>query len=329
MSEYEITIKEKTKYGCCNMVIWDAIFAVLFAVVFMDYIFPIHTAFRIMIGLGVAILLQWLYRVKFLGLILHILAGLFYQMVIWAIIEEWILQQIGDDQIWYWTIRGSLGLICIGMHIGSYEFFNKKKNRFKIADSYYDESGAGAGMGGNNNTLDIPRGTDYFKQYDELMERHSFVTEKFCNVLEVAKNLCENSNGKQTLIPFFESIVEKYDQANEKIETYIEVISEIDSAVEHKVNIKSIRKNIDLIESCQNEIQNKLNQLLIGQKGKTDGVGFSLFAGCDTVEKLKSRYKNLSKNYHPDTDSGDTQAMQTINQEYERLLSEFSSKTET
>ncbi len=47
--------------------------------------------------------------------------------------------------------------------------------------------------------------------------------------------------------------------------------------------------------------------------------GFSPFSNCDTLEKLDKRYKNLAKAFHPDTNSGDLESMQYINNEYERL----------
>ncbi len=47
------------------------------------------------------------------------------------------------------------------------------------------------------------------------------------------------------------------------------------------------------------------------------------FQGCDTLEKLEKRYKNLAKTFHPDTEAGDTETMKTINAEYDRLKKEF------
>ena len=47
------------------------------------------------------------------------------------------------------------------------------------------------------------------------------------------------------------------------------------------------------------------------------------FQGCDTLEKLEKRYKNLAKTFHPDTEAGDTETMKAINAEYDRLKKEF------
>lgn len=57
-----------------------------------------------------------------------------------------------------------------------------------------------------------------------------------------------------------------------------------------------------------------------------NATGFSLFAGCETPDELKKRYKELLKTYHPDVNIGDTEAMQVINDEYNRLLNEYEQK---
>lgn len=44
------------------------------------------------------------------------------------------------------------------------------------------------------------------------------------------------------------------------------------------------------------------------------------FAGINTAEELKKRYRELMKIYHPDNQAGDTNAVQQIQQEYEQLL---------
>lgn len=51
--------------------------------------------------------------------------------------------------------------------------------------------------------------------------------------------------------------------------------------------------------------------------------GFDLFVGCNDVESLKKRYRELSKAYHPDLANGDTESMKYINAMYEKKLSEF------
>lgn len=51
--------------------------------------------------------------------------------------------------------------------------------------------------------------------------------------------------------------------------------------------------------------------------------GDMFFHGCDTLEKLNKRYRNLAKTYHPDTDTGDSEMMKIINKAYEEKKSEL------
>ena len=44
------------------------------------------------------------------------------------------------------------------------------------------------------------------------------------------------------------------------------------------------------------------------------------FAGINSADELKKRYRDLMKIYHPDNQAGDTNAVQQIQQEYEQLL---------
>ncbi len=48
--------------------------------------------------------------------------------------------------------------------------------------------------------------------------------------------------------------------------------------------------------------------------------GAMFFAGVNSQSSLKKRYKDLLKIYHPDNKCGDTDAIQEINKEYQRLL---------
>lgn len=47
--------------------------------------------------------------------------------------------------------------------------------------------------------------------------------------------------------------------------------------------------------------------------------GELFFAGVDNSKSLKKRYKDLIKIYHPDNLTGDTDTLQEINREYEKL----------
>lgn len=51
--------------------------------------------------------------------------------------------------------------------------------------------------------------------------------------------------------------------------------------------------------------------------------GTMFFAGVNSMGSLKKRYKDLLKIYHPDNKCGDTDAIQEINREYQRLMAKL------
>lgn len=53
------------------------------------------------------------------------------------------------------------------------------------------------------------------------------------------------------------------------------------------------------------------------------------FKGCATATEIKTRYRKLAMEFHPDRPGGDTKIMQDINRQYEAALSGQHGATET
>lgn len=70
--------------------------------------------------------------------------------------------------------------------------------------------------------------------------------------------------------------------------------------------------------------ENEMDQARERRKGIADSEMASLFfKGVNNPLTLKKRYKDLIKIFHPDNICGDTDTIQMINREYERLREEF------
>lgn len=50
----------------------------------------------------------------------------------------------------------------------------------------------------------------------------------------------------------------------------------------------------------------------------------SFFQGCDSLDSLKRRYRDLSRVYHPDNGNGSAEIFAKINNEYELLMEKYS-----
>lgn len=82
--------------------------------------------------------------------------------------------------------------------------------------------------------------------------------------------------------------------------------------------------------SDQNTYTNTNNNSQSNQNGNSDQGSdnqekeseFKFFAGCNTWEDVKSRYRDLMKIYHPDA-GGNEEASKMINAEYNALKAKF------
>ena len=72
--------------------------------------------------------------------------------------------------------------------------------------------------------------------------------------------------------------------------------------------------------------QEARDMLTVGTENVVRGELF--FIGVESKSALKKRYKQLLKIYHPDNLCGDTETLQEINREYDRLLKQYELKQE-
>jgi len=49
-----------------------------------------------------------------------------------------------------------------------------------------------------------------------------------------------------------------------------------------------------------------------------------VFAGCDNLDTLNARYRNLCKTFHPDGQSGDSDTFKKMHAAYEHMKSKLS-----
>jgi curved DNA-binding protein CbpA len=54
-----------------------------------------------------------------------------------------------------------------------------------------------------------------------------------------------------------------------------------------------------------------------------DDDEFNFFAGCNSLESIDKKYKQLVKLYHPDNPDGDTKALAEINIQYDKAKAKF------
>ena len=95
--------------------------------------------------------------------------------------------------------------------------------------------------------------------------------------------------------------------------------------LEEKRKLEEDRRNFER-EKREFSTHCQLDMLTVGTENVVRGELF--FIGVESKSALKKRYKQLLKIYHPDNLCGDTETLQEINREYDRLLKQYELKQE-
>ncbi len=80
---------------------------------------------------------------------------------------------------------------------------------------------------------------------------------------------------------------------------------------------KKLIPRIQQLEKQREEVKNMAERLQAETADPLKSAVF--FSGCNNSEKLEKRYKSLCKAYHPDTEGGDTETFQKMQEEYDSL----------
>lgn len=143
------------------------------------------------------------------------------------------------------------------------------------------------------------------------------------------KNLEEHMNSLEPLGDLVESVLAVRDNAllRSTWGNYFRNLSGIvDECSKYKKGIpldkfKKLIPRIQQLEKQRKEVKDLAEKL---RKANADPVQASVFfAGCNNAEKLEKRYKSLCKAYHPDTEGGDTETFQKMQEEYAALKERF------
>lgn len=80
---------------------------------------------------------------------------------------------------------------------------------------------------------------------------------------------------------------------------------------------KKLIPRIQQLEKQREEVKTMVEKLREATVNPLKSSVF--FSGCNNLEKLEKRYKSLCKAYHPDSEGGDTETFQKMQEEYDKL----------
>lgn len=310
MARYRL-VEEDT--GCCNLVIWDFLLTLAAAGFSVYYGFEktIHPAWCFVIGLVAAILLVALMNIRILGKIIQILLSAFWSLVATSLATS----LFHLDTLWQIVIFIVLTIIFIGLHIVSAHEIGIGENAIGEVEPIIFESTSSPSA----NTSDVNREiTQLTQRYESLGQEREHIMQQAVQMLQRQEHAA--------LRQAFEENNRIWQEGSSKLETLAEKLEQQNQITEIYATIGVIRDCLDQMDAANKSVAQMLTEATQhSQSSDSAQTGFDPFAGCDTLEKLEQRYRQLAKSFHPDTESGDTESMQHINAEYERRKREFRS----
>lgn len=339
--------------GCCNVVLWDILIAAVTSGFAFSKLSHMHWALCIIVGIIVGLVIGVLMLIKYLGAIIQFVFSIIWGVELVELLDSifGIYKYLDKDSIQMWAIRIGLILFIFVVHLvfnelmyGNYfgfigedflkKIFNKKRNK------QYD-----------NLDMEFFRISTYKKKLNDIEDRLFKLAEKKAVSYE---------EWEQTYKVFEETVSCYNNTINERIRYSTRpkkrckdialIISDIQSkSLLMEKNIKYMEQSLFLFEKRMEEEQrehrqkkennnykkephNDSHQSKYGenqnsnsnkQQNTEDTALIALFVGCNDMESLRKRYRELMKIYHPDNFNGDNEMCQKIQSIYEKLCREY------
>ncbi len=298
--------------GCCNLVIWDFLLTVAAVGFSVYYGFDktLHPAWCFVIGLVSAIVLVALMNIRILGKILQILLSAF-----WALVGTSLIASLFHaDTLWQIVIFAVLTILFIGLHLVSAEEIGIGPNSVRRVQPIVFEEPVVSTSSPSQIDTDLAQLT---QRYQKLGQQREMVMEKAVQLLQ--------KGDYSALRQAFEENNRIWQEGSAKLTELSGKLEQLHSMPGIYATIGVIREYLDKMEvSNEAVMQQVISCTSPPESGNPPSSGgFDPFAGCDTLEKLEQRYRQLAKSFHPDTGNGDTEGMQYINAEYEKRKREF------
>lgn len=333
--------KENHFSPCCNLIIWDFLFTVLFvASIFPDFLSdrtPItFTGFQsFAIGVIGGIILLGLMVFRILRNIIMILFSIFWGLCAYELLDE--IFHISDYSVpWRYGIGLFLFLIILAIHFGSAEdldiisldtptpsFKNNFNTNFNTSSPQMDAASQCADV-----EEDIHNCEQLFNQAISLTDTiHALPEDNNSYPLKIF--IKQNAS----------KIVRQFNHQKRAIERYNKSLTE--SALHHLTSVLDdsflvLEEYTNTLHDMLLEYQQNMSKEQSGEKTYENNqqnnsehtsqntTQSSYFKGCDTLEKLNKRYRDLVKVYHSDSGNGNDEVFIEITDQYNQLKNKFS-----
>lgn len=311
--------------GCCSVILWDFIVAtaIITNMLFMWLDNP-NVFLCGLVGVIASIVIIYSMNLKYVGLFFQILISYCWTVLVlkFFLHFKWY-QYISDEPGWKWVVKGAVFIIFFGSHLISIKAlqesnwllnlpFIKKIDKNKINQNNFSSAINYEEIDKMNNLVDV-----YEEICDNIWSTFTKISDK-TDGDEITSSFIEKFNEKET--DFRNSYDIFKNDVNEKLRSNI---------LKHCSDILGELKRLymqmeEYYESLPDaSTDSKYEEEDWAENNNMDFVDVSLFAGCNSIESLSKRYKNLMKTFHPDNEDGDTEMTQKIQITYEQLQKEY------
>lgn len=334
---------EKGKGGF-GIIILDCILLVYTSYFFLSD--KMHIIFTLLIGVGVSLVLVLLLRIPIIGHIIKLICGLGFASVIFIVIENNTGGNIGGSgggkgamskllesgPIWWWTIVILVSLISLGLHFAACKTrpLPKKKPQVTFQNHYPSNSNL-VSCSTHDEFEDVevlpqdlksytPQGRSEIHPAEKMVIIFNSAQKHYTDIQEIISDF-ETESFPEEFIAICQKLDDLYKSLENRMKAYMELLNDSDN-IRIQEMADDINEKANAVDTAVVQVESAL-RLLEQSKPKANHQS-SFFQGCDTTEKLNKRFRNLTKTYHPDIDTGDEETMKHIVAEYEKVKSELS-----
>lgn len=169
-------------------------------------------------------------------------------------------------------------------------------------------------MKNNNDNKKLDKETIDNMDKDALSEAKIWLFKENMRLLEMQRELDEKS---ENLEKEEQSLRKELSEEMKKLKVRESQLILEKKHVDDRLNI--LRRGFEELNADKAAFEAEKRNLKPQSSVRISTDGFVFFRGVDTRDKLKKRYKELLKIYHPDNSGGDEGTVHLIRSEYEEL----------
>lgn len=175
----------------------------------------------------------------------------------------------------------------------------------------------------DNGFIDVDDKDDKNVKLDDVIGTFNATQSKYQRVKNEVNNYSYDTL-PQEFLDISQNAENQYETLVNRMGAYMELFNDSEVSWRNEVGA-DILKKAEAANEAINRLESAFRLLNQTTENKDTNSAASFFRGCDTIDELNKRYRNLAKTFHPDLEAGDEETMKQVNEEYEHLKAEFTS----